>query len=499
MNRKQKLLLNTVVAMISRIVAIICGFVLPQMMISHYGSAVNGLISSVTHFLGFISLLELGIGPVIQASLYKPLATKDHKEISRIVKSATRFFRKILYIFLLYIIAMMIIFPTIIITEYEFMFTASLILIISISTIIQYMFGATYQLLLNADQKGYIQNILSIITVILNTVVCVVLMKIGASVQVMKLASSAVFVLRPIGQFIYVKKHYMIDRKIRLNGEPIKQKWNGVGQHVASIVCSNVDIFLLTLLAPLETVSVYTVYYMVISGITTIMITLTSGISPYLGNIIATSDEKEIRKSFEVIEFFTNILTVVFFTCTAVLIVPFVQVYTLNIHDADYYQPLFGFLLTIAYAIQSLRTPYFCLINTVGHFKQTQNGAFITPVINVVISLILVKKFGLIGVAIGTMIAMSYHTIYFVVYLRKNILNRPISYFLRYLLLDSVACISSVLITSKIKLIEMSFKGFILMAVEVFTVVVLLTVAIFICFWRKEIYNFIISKKANRI
>ena len=63
--------------LLKQAVVMICGFILPRYFLLYYGSEVNGLISSMTHFLGFISLLELGIGPVIQANLYKPLAEKD--------------------------------------------------------------------------------------------------------------------------------------------------------------------------------------------------------------------------------------------------------------------------------------------------------------------------------------------------------------------------------------------------------------------------------------
>ena len=39
-----------------------------------YGSDVNGLVSSITQFLGYIALVEGGVGGVIRAALYKPLA-----------------------------------------------------------------------------------------------------------------------------------------------------------------------------------------------------------------------------------------------------------------------------------------------------------------------------------------------------------------------------------------------------------------------------------------
>ena len=93
MNRTQKLKLNTVTSLVNQIVLIICGFIVPVLILHAFGSAVNGLVNSITQFLGFISLLELGVGAVVQSALYKPLADKDNASVSRIYVSANRFFR----------------------------------------------------------------------------------------------------------------------------------------------------------------------------------------------------------------------------------------------------------------------------------------------------------------------------------------------------------------------------------------------------------------------
>lgn len=73
---------NMVIALIGQVITIICGFVLPKLIIENYGSSVNGLISSIAQFLGYITLLESGIGSVVMATLYKPIAEKDNKQIA---------------------------------------------------------------------------------------------------------------------------------------------------------------------------------------------------------------------------------------------------------------------------------------------------------------------------------------------------------------------------------------------------------------------------------
>lgn len=95
MTRRTKLILNTFAAFVKQAITIICGFILPRFILKGYGSEVNGLLTSITQFLGFISFLEMGIGPVIQSNLYEPLAKKDDAAISKIVVSSERFFAKL--------------------------------------------------------------------------------------------------------------------------------------------------------------------------------------------------------------------------------------------------------------------------------------------------------------------------------------------------------------------------------------------------------------------
>ena len=80
--RSKKAVYNIISTLILQIITIIYGFIVPKIIITSFGSNVNGLVSSITQFLAYITLLESGVGPVIKASLYKPLANKDKQEIS---------------------------------------------------------------------------------------------------------------------------------------------------------------------------------------------------------------------------------------------------------------------------------------------------------------------------------------------------------------------------------------------------------------------------------
>lgn len=487
MSRKKKLLLNTATGIIKQIIAIICGFILPRYMLLYYGSAVNGVVTSITNFLSFISLLDMGVGTVVQANLYKPLADDDIDQTSRIVVSSERFFRRLAYIFIGYIAVLCVVFPITVNSAFSPWFSISLLVIISISTLAQYLFGMTYQILLNADQRSYVQLVMQIGTIVLNTIFAIILMKMGASVHVVKLMTATVYVLRPLGQVIYVKKHYKVNKKIKVVGEPIKQKWNGFSQHLATVVCQNIDVVVLTLFSSLENVSIYSIYFSVTNGVEQIVLTATTGLESLFGNMLAKGEKETLNRIFNVVEWIFHTGVTVIFTITGICIVPFVSVYTRGITDANYIASLFPAILVIAYGSRCLRVPYFRVIKAAGHFKETQNGAYISAVLNIVITVALVFKFGLIGAASGTLVAMLYHTCFFVWYLRKHILERPIIHFLKYLLVDSLVVVVSCFATRVFTFCGETYTAWIIYAVEVGVTVAIVSVLLNLVAFKSQI------------
>ncbi len=276
--RSKKAIKNIIASLLQQAITIICGLILPRAIIKTYGSSVNGLVSSITQFLAYIVLLEAGIGPVIKSVLYKPIANNDKEQIEKILKSAQRFFNVISYIFIAYLCVLCFVYPRLVNNEFSTGYTVSLLLIISISTFAEYFFGMVYNLYLQADQKTYVTTNIQSATTILNTVLCIVLIKLGMSIQIVKLVSAFVFVLRPILQNLYVRKKYNINLRNVKEKYELKQKWDGLVQHIASVIHDNTDVTLLTILGETKEISVYSVYLLVLKGIKSLAQSLVNGV-----------------------------------------------------------------------------------------------------------------------------------------------------------------------------------------------------------------------------
>lgn len=369
-------------------------------------------------------MLESGFGPVVKSILYKPIASKDKKEIENILKASEKFFRTISYIFIVYIIGLCIALPMIVSNEFNIWYTLSLVIIISISTFAEYYFGMTYRLYLQAEQRTYVTSLIQIGTTILNTVMIVVLIYFGKSIQVVKLASAIIFVARPLLQNLYVKKKFNINLSNVEANYKIKQKWDGLAQHIASVINNNTDVVVLTLFTNTVEVSVYSIYLLIVNGIKSLVQAFTGGVDASFGDMIAKGEKELLNKSFKVYELFYFTIVTIIFSVTLIMIVPFVSVYTRGITDANYYRPIFAYLLVIAEFMWTIRLPYSSITLAAGHFKETMKGAWVESITNIVLSVILVFKFGITGVAIGTLIAMIIRTVEFMYHTSKYILER---------------------------------------------------------------------------
>ena len=488
MGRAQRLKWNTFSSLLYEITAIVCGFILPRLILSAFGSEINGLVTSIAQFIAVIGFLDLGVGAVVKSSLYKPLANEDETKISQIVVSANRFFKNIARILVVYIIILIIIYPYINNGNFSFVFTGTLIAAISISSFSQYYFGIVNQLLLTADQKGYIQYNAQTITIIVNTIACFVLIKLGASIQIVKLTTSLIYLLRPVYLRWYVDRYYSLNRKITYEKEPIAQKWNGIAQHVAAVVLSNTDTIVLTVFSTLSNVSIYAVYNIVVAGVKQLFTSLTNGIQALLGELWAKEEMENLKKAFSWTEWSLHTSGVFIFGCTASLIVPFVKVYTSGINDANYIVPLFALLLTIANGLHCLRLPYNIMILAVGHYKQTQSSYIIAAILNIVISIIGVEFWGLIGVAIGTVVAMTYQTVWMAWYDSKHLIGRSLKYFAKQMLVN-VAVFASAFVACKFVLNGdiSNFGQWIILAIEAMVIWFAISLLFNCIFYREQV------------
>lgn len=491
-------LLNVISSLILQILTIISTFIIPKIILSYFGSSVNGLVSSVNQFLNYITLVEGGITGVISANLYLPLVNHETEKISSIVVTAKRFFGKIGLLFVLYSLILAFAYPFFFDTGLDYIYVASLIIILAIGLAIQYLFSLAIRTLLIADKKLYIVNLVQMLIVSLSIILSILSVHVFPSIHLLKLLCGIVYMLQPVVFGYFIKKYYVIDWKAPVNNNLIKQRWNGFAINIAAFIHNCTDVSLLTAFSSLEIVSVYSVHALISNGLKQIISAITSGINPILGHAYAKGDHDELNLKLDVYEYVNFVLVFFAFTLAELQISPFVTIYTKGIGDAEYYQPVFAKLILLAEALSLIKNPHLNLAYAANKFRQMTIPAYIEAGLNILISLCLVHKYQLIGVSIGTCIAMAFRMIYQVYFTSKIVEDR--SQFKFYFRLISFTCSSliGIAICSLFAINESTIVGWIINSIIYSFILLIGFLLLSIAFYRKEL-RFILTymKRVN--
>lgn len=417
---------NIITTVLSQLVSIACGVIVPRLLIRAYGSEAYGISVSIAQFLAYIELMEGGVCGVARGKLYGPMAAGNQEQVNAIYGAIQTFFRGIAAAFLGYSLVLAFSYHeladvTIFSKEYIFV----LVLAISAATLTKYMFGIANLTLLISAQKQYIHNLTVMAATIGTTIVTVVMVFAGFDLLWVKLGSSLVFVIRPLIYWFCVRRYFPGIRKSEKKAK-LEQKWTGLGQHLAYFIHSNTDVILLTLMASTEAVAVYAVYNMVIRNIRNLTEACVGGMEAAFGKAIAQQKHELLHRYYRRYQALITAATVVLFGCTGILIVPFVKLYTSGITDTDYIQPAFAVVLLMAEVVNCLCLPCSTLPVAAGRLKQTKWGSYAEVIANVGLSCLLIRWDPLLGVAIGTLTATVIRAIYYVVYSTQHLLKMSI-------------------------------------------------------------------------
>ncbi len=447
---KRITLRNVVSNLVLQILTITNFIIVPKIILIYFGSEVNGLVSSINQFLSYISIIEGGITGVITANLYKPLIDKNYEKISSIYITTKKFYTKIAYIFIVYSLLLGITYPLIFNIEFSFKYVFLLTLILSMNLLVQYMFSLTNKTILQADKKMYIISITQSIIIVLNIILAFLSVKIFPSIHLMKLLTGILYLIQPIVYNYFINKYYKIEQLEKVDKSLLKQRWNGFAINIAAFVHISTDITLLTVFTDLKTVSVYSVYTLVSNGLKQIETSITSAFIPTIGQLYAKQDTKELNRKMDIYEYIVFISVFFLFSIGIMLITPFILLYTRNIIDTNYNQPIFGILLLISEGLYLIKTHHLNLAYSANKFKEITIPSFIEAAINIIISLLLVKKYKLIGIMIGTIAAMLYRMIFHVYYTNKKLIKRKQIIFYKKFIIFSTSSFALIMLCKTI-------------------------------------------------
>lgn len=434
--RTQKALKNLIFNMIQQATALIINFFMPPILVSNFGSVINGLVSTIRQIMQYVQLTGAGIAQASTYAMYKPLSENDHRTLSGIFNATKKMFRTAGNWFSILVLLLALIYPLIIDKDVDYLTTFLLVIVIGISGASEFYLCGKYTALLTANQESFVVAIAQIIGNISNLLLLVVLVHFKQNIVIVQLGMSSIYLFRILILYWYVHKHFdFIDKNEKPLFSCLSQRNDVLVHQISALVVMGSSTLIVSLLLGLKEASVFSVYLIVFQGINAICGIVSNAIYASFGDVIVKNERKVLLNSFSIFELAYFILISIVFSCTFLLIMPFINLYTVNMVDANYYRPMLAVLFVIVGVANNIRIPSTTIVNAAGHFKETKYRAIFEMILNVLGQFTFGKFFGLNGILLGCILSYSYRTLDFIFYTHKYILkNSPLKSFGRIFL-----------------------------------------------------------------
>ncbi len=444
-DKQKPILKNVVSSILPQAVNILTNFVLPPLIIASYGSATNGLVSTVKQVVAYVTLVGAGISTAATQALYEPIANKDSVRVSGMIRSIDRMFCHVGYVYLAIVAFLAMIYPAIIDSSLPYFSTSLLIVVMSISGASDFFVAGKYRTLLYADRKMYVQTLIQAAGLLLGLFGAILLIKLGFGIVPVQLAISSLYVVRIFGMHIYIKKKLpqYVQKNVPYVDEAVAKRKDAMLHQFTGLTVTGSQTLILSSFVGLEAASIYAVYNTVFSGLLSICSQVSTAVAPFFGKNYAMHHYGELNKQYDIVEFIFYNVAAFILGVSSSMIIPFISLYTRGM-DINYVDPVVGQLFVVVTFFNIARLPAQQIINVAGHFRETRSRAIIEATSCLLLQLIFVRVLGLNGVLIGVSLSLGWRCVDILWYANKFILMRsPKHSVLRLVKAAIIVCITS--------------------------------------------------------
>lgn len=397
---------------------------------------INGLFSSILTILG---LAELGVGSAIVYSMYQPLADNDIPKVKALMNLYRRCYKVIgLIVFVIGLVILPIL-PWIIKIDAYRNWIYFIYILYLLQTVISYWFLAYRTAIIEADQRGYVlaklHCCISLISTIIKIVALVVFrdfviyVVLGILVQIIHslLAARKVSKLYP---YLLEKDSYILSKK-----EKTEIKKNVVGlllYKISSTVLTSTDNIIISIFIGVHAVGIMDNYSMIVKMVLGVLMILFGSYTSGIGNLYITEKKEKVESVFRCLNFANFWLYGFCGIAIYILINPFI---TLWIGKEYIVSEGIVFLIFLNMITSGLQNAVISFKDGCGLFWKGKYRPLMSAILNLIISILLVKPLGIAGVILGTILSRFLTTWWFdPLLLYKNVfMSSPKAYYMRYI------------------------------------------------------------------
>lgn len=406
--RTKNTVINTLAGLITRFSLIITSFILRTVFIYTLGIQYVGVSSLFTDILSILSFTELGISSAISHALYKPIAEKDDKKIASIMnfyRTAYRIIAIVIFSLGLIVLPFLDIFVTDVPNINESIILLFLLYLFKTAVSYLLIYKST---LLVATQKKYL---VSKIEVIVNII------KVFIEIVVLMVFKQFVFylvieIVASIVQNIIISKRadkenknldlYQEEKISKIEFKNLLTDIKGLAMfQMSSSIGNGIDSLVISTFISTTVVGLLSNYTLIKNQIYSMLNQFYNAIVPSIGNLAVEETTEKQHITFKNLYFLNYWITLFCSISFLILIDPFITIWIGKNYKLSM---LLVIIISFDFFLDMQLKPIASFRTANGLFKQGQYRPLITTVLNVILSLFLVKDYGMVGVIGATIL-----------------------------------------------------------------------------------------------
>jgi len=367
---------------------------------------INGLFSNV---LSILSFAELGIGSAIIYNMYKPVATQDKEKTKSLMKLYKKSYN-IIAIVILGLGILVIPFLDFIIKDVPLIkINIKLIyLLFLLDTVCSYFFTYKKSIII-AHQKQHIINYIDSIFYLLKNVIQISLLYITKNYILYLIIQ----IISTLFENIYISNKanklypYLKDKDVKnLDKDEKKGIFNNIKSlaiyQFGAVIMNGTDNIIISSMVGVTIVGLCSNYTMILTSLKQVISTALNGLTASVGNLNATSTVEKKENIY-------NQLTLAYYLLYSFCSISFIGIVTSFIDIWLGKKYLLDYNIAISLGItlfvEGIRMPGFMFRTTLGLFEKARITPYIGAISNIILSIVLCKYWGVVGIFIATSIS----------------------------------------------------------------------------------------------
>lgn len=436
-SRTEYSVVNTTVAIIAQVTAILMGFFTRVVFTRTLSEGYVGINGLFTDILNILSLSELGVGTAITYALYDPIARNDIKKQQILMRMFRSFYRITAGVVLISGLCLIPFLDVLMKDRPDVDHLTIIYLLYLLNSVVSYLL-IYKKTLVDAHQMNYITVLYHNGFLVLQDICQIIVLLLTGNFILFLMISVACTIS---GNICMSKK---ADHLFPYLKEPYSEKLpheerHGIFRNVkamlmhklGNVVVNNTDNLLISSFVGVVTAGIYSNYFLIIGSIRQILEQAMLGVAASVGNLGVTEEKEKIGQIFDRLFFVGYWLSGFAGICLLELLNPFVE---LAFGRKYLFQKEIVLILCVNFFINGTRHAVLIFKESMGLFWYDRYKAVAEAVLNLVISILLVTHFGVAGVFVGTFCSTVLTSVWvepYVIYKYK--LEKPVSnFFIKY-------------------------------------------------------------------